>query len=342
MKHPLLVVSLILKMAAQSLWSEPLPEGKSSLSLEREDNSFRLKYKLEASASESRLAVIYKADAIHEPTGGWVPIWSAVFSSASEGWIDRSIAPESRAAFYSLVAMPNPIRTEMIWIPQGSFEMGSPEWEEGRLIDEGPVHRVVLEQSFWLSKFEVTQGEFEAVMGHNPSFADSNPRFPVEGVSWVEAMSYCARVTERERAAGRLPAGFVYRLPTEAEWEYACRAGTSTAFGFADNSDDLGRYAWYISNAEGSPAPVGLKLPNQWGLYDMHGNVFEWCLDEYAAYPGGESGKPSGGTTVYRPSRGGAFPCPPSLCRSACRSDSAPQTARSPLRGFRVAIGARD
>lgn len=330
MKLPLLVVSLILHMAVRSLWSEPLPEGKTSLSLEREDDFFRLKYKLEASASESRLAVIYKADAIHEPTGGWVPIWSALFSSASEGWIDLLIAPESRAAFYSLVAMPNPIRAEMIWIPEGSFEMGSPEWEEGRLMDEGPVRRVAIEQSFWLSKFEVTQGEFEAVMGHNPSFAEANPRLPVEGVSWVEAMSYCERLTERERAAGRLPPGFVYRLPTEAEWEYACRAGTTTAYSFGDDASELGDYAWYVENSEEKTQPVGKKKPNPWGLYDMHGNVMEWTLDGYSKDFYAESAKTSPAvepfnmpTKLYPHAvRGGSWEDDADRCRSAARVGS--------------------
>jgi eukaryotic-like serine/threonine-protein kinase len=126
--------------------------------------------------------------------------------------------------------------------------------------------------------YEVTQGEYERVMGTNPSHFKGDPRLPVETVSWQDAMTFCERLSAlpAERSAGR-----VYRLPTEAEWEYACRAGSTTIYSFGDSEGSLGDYAWYDSNSGSKTHPVGQKRPNAWGLYDMHGNVWEWCSDWY-------------------------------------------------------------
>ena len=138
-----------------------------------------------------------------------------------------------------------------------------------------------------MGKYEVTQGEYLAVMGSNPScFQPSDgrhPNRPVEQVSWYDATNYCGQLTQRERAAGRIATNSVYRLPTEAEWEYACRAWTSTRFSYGDDPGytNLTNYAWYGDNSGGTTHPVGQKLPNPWGLYDMHGNVWEWCQDWY-------------------------------------------------------------
>jgi eukaryotic-like serine/threonine-protein kinase len=172
----------------------------------------------------------------------------------------------------------------MVWIPPGTFLIGSPEDEVDRSENEGPQTQVTLTQGFWMGKHEVTQGEYLAVVGSNPSYFNgvqgetdygTDLNRPVESVSWDDAVAYCAALTARERAAGRAPMSYAYRLPTEAEWEYACRAGTTTRFSYGDDPGytHLRDYAWYEGNSERQTHPVGQKLPNPWGLYDMHGNV---------------------------------------------------------------------
>jgi formylglycine-generating enzyme required for sulfatase activity len=158
---------------------------------------------------------------------------------------------------------------------------------------------VTISRGFWMGKYEVTQGEYESVTGSNPSLFLGDPNRPVERVFWFDATNYCAVLTQRERVAGRIAANSVYRLPTEAEWEYACRARTSTRF---SNGDDPGytnltSYAWYFANSGGTTHAVGQKLPNAWGLYDMHGNVWEWCQDYFDVYPGGIALDPQGPAT---------------------------------------------
>ncbi|HXP61012.1 MAG TPA: formylglycine-generating enzyme family protein, partial [Dongiaceae bacterium] len=181
-------------------------------------------------------------------------------------------------------------------IEPGTFLMGSPGSEADRSDDEGPQTRVTISKSFSMGKYEVTQRQYETVMRTNPSSFKGEASLPVENVSWVEATNFCARLTEKERQAGRLPAGYVYRLPTEAEWEYACRARTTSRFSYGDDTqyDKLGRYAWCFRNGGGQTHPVGTKSPNRWGLYDMHGNVWEWCMDWYGGYPGGSVTDPTG------------------------------------------------
>ena len=216
----------------------------------------------------------------------------------------------------------------LILVPAGSFQMGG----YGIGADEQPVHEVRLTRRFGLGQTEVTQSQYEAVMGKNPS-RFKGASLPVERVSWSEAVTYCARLTARERAAGRLPAGFEYTLPTEAEWEYACRGGTTG--GFSGNLDHL---AWYQENSSGSPHPVGQKQPNAWGLYDMHGNVWEWCSDGYGAYPSVTVTDPCGANnTAFRVLRGGGWRDLARNCRSALRGRATPRTSGDFL-GFRVAL----
>lgn len=158
--------------------------------------------------------------------------------------------------------------------------MGSPLTEQDRSPNEGPQTLVTISRGYWIGRYEVTQGEYEALMGERTFYFDGDPYRPADNVDWGEAVEYCAKLTESERNAGRLPVGHVYRLPTSAEWEYACRAGTETRFSYGDDPgySQLGEYCWYLDNAEETHR-VGNKLPNPWGLHDMHGNVMEWCLD---------------------------------------------------------------
>ncbi len=232
-------------------------------------------------------------------------------------------------------------REGLIWIPAGEFIMGSPSDEPGRDWDEGPQTRVVIAHGFWMGKCEVTQAEFQRVMGYNPSNEAGPPNRPVEKVSWYEAIDYCTRLTRGEETAGRLPDGYSYRLPTEAEWEYACRAGTTTRFSFGDDPAEvhLGEYAWYAGNSDSTSHPVGTRRPNPWGLYDMHGNVWEWCLDRWpGSLPGGTiTNRPALAQGTLRTTRGGSWLYDSRACRSANRDDYSPGDRCSDI-GFRIVL----
>ncbi|MCP3882560.1 MAG: formylglycine-generating enzyme family protein, partial [Sulfitobacter sp.] len=182
----------------------------------------------------------------------------------------------------------------MVSIPAGSFDMGSnaasgtPYYNNA---NQQPVHTVTISQDFWMGEHEVTQAEYQALMGSNPS-GFSGPNLPVEQVSWHDARAYCTALTAQEMAAGNLPTGYEYRLPTEAEWEYACRAGTTTEFNVGPDllcADAHFSYSSHSSSYCGvsSTIDVGSYSANAFGLYDMHGNVYEWCLDSYASYGAG-------------------------------------------------------
>jgi formylglycine-generating enzyme required for sulfatase activity len=222
----------------------------------------------------------------------------------------------------------------LVPIPAGTFTMGSPDSEQGRGNDEGPQTQVTLTRAFWLGRTEVTQAQWEAVIRNNPS-GFKGADLPVEQVSWDDAMAFCRRLTERERAAGRLPDGYVYTLPTEAQWEYACRAGTTGPYAGDGNLDDMG---WYSQNSGNTTHPVGQKRPNAWGLYDMHGNVWEWCRDWYGNYPGGLVRDPTGPASgSYRVNRGGCWNYPATECHSASRYFLGPGD-RLYFFGFRLAL----
>ena len=156
--------------------------------------------------------------------------------------------------------------------------------------DEQPQHPVKISRPFFLGIHEVTQGQYQAVMGNNPSLFKGSDDLPVENVSWLDAVGFCNKLSEREKRTPfyridgtevTIVGGNGYRLPTEAEWEYACRAKSTTLYPFGDDAGKLGEHAWYDGNSEGKTHPVGQKLPNAWGLYDMLGNVWEWCADWY-------------------------------------------------------------
>ena len=225
--------------------------------------------------------------------------------------------------------------------------MGSPADEKDRYPDEGPQTTVTIRHGFWMGKYEVTQAEYLAVMGKNPSHFTGDETRPVDSVTWADATEYCAQLTKRERTAGRIAAGLAYRLPTEAEWEYACRAGTKTRFSYGDDPDysQLTDYAWYRQNAGFTTHPVGQKKPNPWGLYDMLGNAWEWCQDWYGAYPGGTAVDPQGpaepGMNRQRTIRGGDYFNPAQHGRSALRGyDFIPKHPWPPDFGFRVVLAA--
>ena len=227
----------------------------------------------------------------------------------------------------------------MSWIRPGNYTMGSPRNENGRQSHEGPQTKVTISKGFWMGKYEVTQEEFKSLMGTNPSQFKGELNLPVDTVTWNEAMSYCERYTLKNKREGLLPDGYEYRLPTSAEWEYACRAGTTTRFNFGNDESQLGEYAWYVSNSNNRTHPVGQKNPNRWGLYDMHGNLWEWCLDWYYTYPGGSVIDPRGPNTGEGRvmNRGGGWAYDAKVNRSAHYDGNGPGN-RYFHQGFRIVL----
>ena len=199
--------------------------------------------------------------------------------------------------------------------------MGSPGYEKGHFADEKQVH-VSLSRGFWLGQHEVTQAEWQRVMHTAPwsgnTFVKEGNDYPAACVSWDDAMKFCEKLTDQERAAGRLPLEWKYTLPTEAQWEYACRAGTKSRFSFGDDQSELSDYAWWggvedDGNVKGEHYPhvVGQKRANPFRLYDMHGNVLEWCSDYYAEHLAGGTdpqGPSKGSTRVLRGGAGATSP----------------------------------
>lgn len=295
----------------------------------------RLGYELPAHESAKQIAIIHR---FPEPSlfETRKPIFVLPFSFSTAGSFIVPELGEGAQAFFSISTEPDSLSSTMVWIPPGSFMMGSSVGEQDRYVDEGPQRFVAIEKGYWIGKFEVTQAEFESVMLVNPSKLRTSPKHPVENLTWGEAQRYCEVLTEREKAAGRLPRGYVYRLPTEAEWEYACRAGTVTRFSFGDDPyyKDIGEYCVYITNNPNGTYSVGALKPNAWGLHDMHGNVFEWCHEWYDAYPGGKAFVTNPRTRIYR---GGSWICEPHVCRSAVRFHGSNE--RGYMIGFRVVLG---
>ena len=209
---------------------------------------------------------------------------------------------------------------EFVRIPAGEFDMGSPSDEVGRYDCEGPVHHVNIGKAFYMDRYEVTQKQWRAVMGDNPSCFTGDDDLPVECVSWDDVQEFIRKLNDTEGTTK-------YRLPSEAEWEYACRAGTTTRYSFGDDESELGDYAWYDDNSNDKTHPVGQKKPNPWGLYDMHGNVWEWVQDCWHSNYNGAladgsawvySCKYDGADRVYR---GGGWFGDSRGCRSAIRDD---------------------
>jgi formylglycine-generating enzyme required for sulfatase activity len=235
----------------------------------------------------------------------------------------------------------------MMPIPAGTFLMGSnaasgtpyfgQTWEQS-------VHQVTISRAFWMGKYEVTQAEYQAVMGANPSYFQG-PSRPVETVSWNDAVTYCTALTVQEAAANRLPFGYEYRLPTEAEWEYCCRAGTTTEFHYGPTLL-CGQANFYFSDHTSSSCgsngtvAAGSYVPNVWGLFDMHGDVWEWCLDGWdgaANYPPSPVVDPYVQSGPYRVCRGGGWGSNSYACRSAHRNRDVPGSQTNYI-GFRVVL----
>ena len=238
----------------------------------------------------------------------------------------------------------------MVWIRPGSFAMGSPSNELGRsggsISAESPLTTVSITRGIWMGSRELTQGEWIALMTNNPSAHTGDTNRPVEMVSWNNCTDYCARLTIREQASGHIPANWTYRLPTEAEWEYAARAGTQTRFYFGDDPTGYAiatNYIWYATNSVATTQRVGLKIPNQWGLFDMLGNVWEWCSDwqvgiSSGPLPGGAVINPQGATNgTFKILRGGSYVNPVETERCAVRGADYPTSAGNNY-GFRLVL----
>jgi len=230
--------------------------------------------------------------------------------------------------------LPNGITLEMVNLPAGEFLMGSPDSDSDAKSWEKPQHQVKV-NSFAIGKYPVTEAQYQAVMGTNPSRFQNNPQNPVENVSWDDAQAFCRKLSQIT--------GKTYRLPTEAEWEYACRAGTTTRFYFGDDANQLGDYAWYDGNSQQTIHPVGQKRPNAWGLYDMSGNVWESCEDNW--HDNYKNAPKDGSAWLIKDNysqilRGGSWCNDPYSCRSAFRYDNVRLGLIINDDGFRVVCGA--
>jgi formylglycine-generating enzyme required for sulfatase activity len=259
----------------------------------------------------------------------------------------------------------NSLSMTLLGIGPGSFLIGSSKDQMDQLMRlfpdskrewfdrEQPQHTVRITRAFYLGRHQVTQGQYQAVMGNNPGYFKGSDDLPVENVSWLDAVAFCNKLSEHEkqrpfyRVDGNEVAmlgGNGYRLPTEAEWEYACRAGSATLYPFGDDPGTLGEHAWYAKNSGSKTHRIGQKRPNAWGLHDMLGNVCEWCADWYEAdyYASSPPADPMGATrAAYRVFRGGSWSGGPSVCRAGARSRFEPGSRNGSL-GFRLALSLSD
>jgi formylglycine-generating enzyme required for sulfatase activity len=240
---------------------------------------------------------------------GGVLVALSLLQTGCSGGGDR----QETAGSTKTITLPGGATMEMVWCPPGTFMMGSPEDAEFHYDDE-TQHQVTLTKGFWMAKTEVTQAQWKSVMGNNPSDHEGDD-LPVECVAWDDVQQFCAKTG--------------LQLPTEAQWEYACRAGTTGDYAGTGNLDDMG---WYAGD---ETHPVGTKEPNEWGLYDMHGNVWEWCQDWYGDYPNHAVTDPTGpGSGSKRVNRGGSWDYNARFCRSASRDNASPDGRYDAL-GFR-------
>jgi formylglycine-generating enzyme required for sulfatase activity len=227
------------------------------------------------------------------------------------------------------------VTMKFVQVPSGTFTMGSPSFEQGHKPDE-TQHTVILTRPFWMQTTEVTQAQWGRVTGDaNPSYHGSHPENPVEQLTWEHCRTFIKRLNETH--GGELK-GLRADLPTEAEWEYACRAGSTTRWSFGEDESALAEYAWFSFNSQRQTHPVAGKKPNSWGLYDMHGNVFEWCSDWYGIFPAGETMDPTGPIAgLKRVVRGGGWSVQAWESRSACRTPQ-PESWLNSQGGMRVVL----
>jgi formylglycine-generating enzyme required for sulfatase activity len=284
------------------------------------------------------------------PTNAWFVLTNLTLTATQARAADTS-SPVPGRRFYRaafVLTLTNAVTTDLAWIPPGTYVMGSPSNEVGRLADE-TQHIVTLTAGLYMSKHLVTQGEYLAVMGVNPSYFNGTQGSmnygtdlsrPVETVSWYLASDYCGQLTTQQQQSGQIPTNWLYRLPTESEWEYACRAGSTNEFSYGADPDytNLVNYAWYDADSTNMTQDVAQLLPNGFGLYDMEGDVFEWCEDGYGPYPAGPVTNPQvpseGSETVFR---GGSWAYGPMDCRCAGRYSADPVDKFNFL-GFRVVL----
>ena len=223
------------------------------------------------------------------------------------------------------VDLPNGQRLELVRVPAGEFLMGSPEGEPDRSVDERQ-HRVRISRPFWMGKHEVTQAQWRSVMGSDPSESRGD-ELPVEMVSWNDCRQFLGGLNA--------VTGQTFRLPTEEEWEFACRATAQAAWSCGESPSCLGAVAWFSENSGNQPNPVGRKQPNGFGLHDMHGNVYEWCVDQYVETYGATASETRDTVTYVR--RGGSWAVPPKHCRSAFRGNASSEKRRNDV-GLRVVM----
>ena len=248
-----------------------------------------------------------------------IVVITAAILAAGSLWATENKRNENQTIAQSPTgpAKESSVKMDFVRIPAGSFYMGSPSSEKDREDDEGPVHEVRITKPFYMGKYEVTQAQWKAVMGTTLlqqrdkawRLKGEGPEHPIYYVSWEDAEKFCKKL------------GSKFRLPTEAEWEYACRAGSQTRFYYGDdpNESELDQYAWYYGESDNRTHPVGQKKPNAWGLYDMHGNVDEWCSDQYLFPDINNKISDSEGKFLWRVVRGGNWIEKPKICRSANR-----------------------
>ena len=220
----------------------------------------------------------------------------------------------------------NETEIQLSWIPAGEFTMGSSEQEQGHEAEESPRHRVRFNKGFYMGRFTITVEQWNVIMEQKRDGQDDEPAVMV---SWTQAMELAGKLTG-------IVKGWKFDLPAEAQWEYACRAGSNTRFSDGDSEEVLARSAWYAANSSGHSHPAGQKAPNKWNFYDMQGNVFEWCRDWEGPYVEGEQIDPKGSKIGQkRILRGGCFKCPPQYCRCANRYSALPEHKNINI-GFRV------
>jgi formylglycine-generating enzyme required for sulfatase activity len=235
----------------------------------------------------------------------------------------------------------NGLKLKLEWCPAGQFKM--------EFVDDKRVE-VTVTHGFWIGEFEVTRSQWVRVMQSEPWRGDLSAKegddFPATKISWDESVAFCEKLTAQEHQAGRLPRAWKYVLPNEAQWEYACRAGSTTRFAFGDDEADLPRFAWFKKNAADAAEEfahrVGQKRPNPWGIYDMHGNAGEWCRDAYHMDPTGDrdplgTADPAESGSARRVFRGGSWGSAAEYCRSSYRN-GVPDTYRRNALGLRIAV----